>query len=208
MGASAALLLLIPLWRDPLSRIVMLSVLCLLLGMWCYTYASPINDPQAISNFIGTSKVEVQGAVSDEPKLQGSSRVLLIAVSSLSTNNGTSWQNADGQLEVQTLGGEIDDPYGANYGDNVELQGKLQPPSPYTPVGVFANMVFPRITVNSNGGNPLLAALFHFRVTLSNIIAQSLPQPEAALMIAILLGLRTPAIKPLFPSLRILAPSI
>ena len=103
--------------------------------MWCYTHASPINNPQAISKFIGPNKVEVQGAVSDEPKLQGSSRVLLIAVSSLSTNNGTSWQNADGQLEVQTLGGEIDDPYGANYGDNVELQGKLQPPSPYTPVG-------------------------------------------------------------------------
>ncbi len=141
--------------------------------------------------------MEVQGAVSDEPKLQGNSRVLIIAVSSLSTNNGTSWQNADGQLEAQTLGGEIDDPYGANYGDNVELEGKLQPPSPYTPVGVFANMIFPRITVNSNGGNPLLAALFHFRVTLSNIIAQSLPQPEAALLVGILLGLRTPAIKPL-----------
>ncbi|HEV7236303.1 MAG TPA: ComEC/Rec2 family competence protein, partial [Ktedonobacteraceae bacterium] len=197
IGACAALLMLIPLWRDPLSRIVMLSVLCLLLGMWCYTHASPIGNPQAISNFIGPNKVEVQGAVSDEPKLQGSSRVLLIAVSSLSTNNGTSWQNADGQLEVQTLGGEIDDPYGANYGDNVELQGKLQPPSPYTPVGVFANMVFPRITVSSNGGNPLLAALFHFRVTLANIIAQSLPQPEAALLVGILLGLRTPAIKPL-----------
>lgn len=197
MGACAALLLLIPLWRDPLSRIVMLSVLWLLLGMWRYTIASPISDPQAISNFIGTSKVEVQGAVSDEPKLQGNSRVLFIAVSSLSTNNGISWQNADGQLEVQTLGGAIDDPYGANYGDNVKLQGKLQKPSPYTPVGVFANMIFPRITINSNGGNPLLAALYHFRVTLSNIIAQSLPQPEAALLVGILLGLRTPAIKPL-----------
>ncbi|MEO8954472.1 MAG: ComEC/Rec2 family competence protein [Ktedonobacteraceae bacterium] len=194
MGACAALLLLIPLWRDPLSRVVMLSVLWLLLGMWRYTVASPIGDPQAISNFIGTNKVEVQGAVSDEPKLQGSSRVLLIAVSSLSRNNGTSWQNADGQLEVQTLGGEIDDPYGANYGDNVELQGKLQPPSPYTPVGVFANMIFPRITVSSNGGNPIIAVLYHLRVALANIIAQSLPQPEAALMIAILLGLHTPAL--------------
>ena len=63
MGACAALLMLIPLWRDPLSRIVMLSVLCLLLGMWRYTYASPINDPQAVSNFISTNKVEVQGAL-------------------------------------------------------------------------------------------------------------------------------------------------
>ncbi len=41
MGACAALLLLIPLWRDPFSRIIMLSVLLLLLGMWRYTYRLP-----------------------------------------------------------------------------------------------------------------------------------------------------------------------
>jgi ComEC/Rec2-related protein len=104
-----------------------------------------------------------------------------------------------GQLEVQTLGGEIDDPYGANYGDNVELQGKLQPPTPYTATGVFATMALPRISVRSNGGNLIIAALYHLRTAMANIIAQSLPQPEAALLIAVLLGLRTPALKPLVP---------
>lgn len=197
LAAGAALLWLIPLWHDPVGRIVMLSVLWLLLGMWRYTIASPIGDPQAISSFIGPNKVTVQGNVSDEPKLQGRTRVLVISVSNLSTNGGTSWQNVHGQLEVQTLGGEIDDPYGANYGDNVELQGKLQPPTPYTSVGVFATMTFPRISISSNGGIPIIAAIYHLRTAMANIIAQSLPQPEAALLIAILLGLRTPILKPL-----------
>ena len=199
IGATAALLALIPLWRDSVSRLVMLSMLCLLLGMWRYAIASPIGDAQAISSFIGNNSVQVQGAVSDEPKLQGKTRVLIVAVSSISTNNGTSWQDAHGQLEVQTLGGIIDDPYGANYGDNVSIQGKVQPPSPYTPAGVFATMTFPRISVQSSGGNPIIAALYSLREKLASIIAQSLPQPEAALLIAILLGLRTPDLKPLVP---------
>ena len=199
LAACAALLWLIPLWRDPVARLVMLIILWLLLGMWRYTIASPLGDPQAISSFIGTGKVEVQGSVTDEPALQGKTRVLLISVSSISTNGGTSWQDAHGQLEVQTLGNEIDDPYGANYGDSVQLKGKLQPPTSYTPPGIFATMTFPAITVSSNGGNPIIAALFHLRTAMANIIAQSLPQPEAALLIAILLGLRTPALKPLVP---------
>ncbi|HYK86722.1 MAG TPA: ComEC/Rec2 family competence protein, partial [Ktedonobacteraceae bacterium] len=198
LAACAALLWLIPLWHDPLARIVMLSVLWLLLGMWRYTIASPIGDPQAISSFIGSSKVTVQGNVADEPQLQGKTRVLLISVSNISMDGGTSWQNVHGQLEVQTLGGEIDDPYGANYGDNVELQGKLQhPTSYYISIGIFASMTFPRITVSSNSGIPVIAAIYHLRTAMASIIAQSLPQPEAALLIAILLGLRTPALKPL-----------
>ncbi len=198
LAACAALLWLIPLWHDPLGRIVMLSVLWLLLGMWRYTIASPIGDPQAISSFIGSSKVTVQGNVADEPQLQGKTRVLLISVSNISMDGGTSWQNVHGQLEVQTLGGEIDDPYGANYGDNVELQGKLQhPTSYYISIGIFASMTFPRITVSSNSGIPVIAAIYHLRTAMASIIAQSLPQPEAALLIAILLGLRTPALKPL-----------
>lgn len=197
IGAFAALLALIPLWQDNISRLVMLSMLWFLLGMWRLAIASPLGDPQAISTFIGPNTVQVQGSVSDEPKLQGKTRVLIIATSSISTDNGTSWHSVHGKLEVQMLGGIIDDPYGANYGDSVALQGKLQLPSPYTPAGVFATMTFPRLSVQSNGGNPVIAALYALRVKLANTIAQSLPQPEAALLTAVFLGLRTPDLKSL-----------
>ena len=186
IGACAALLWLIPLWRDRQARLVMLVLLWLLLGAWRYAIASPIGDLQAISTFIGTGKIEVRGSVADEPKLAGKSRLLLIAVSSISKDRGASWQDAHGQLEVQTLGGEVESPYGPNYGDNVELQGKLQVPTPPSSPGVFASMAFPRVNVSSASGNPILAALYHLRNRLASIIAQSLPQPEAALLIAIL----------------------
>src|SRR5579863_4702260 len=187
------------LWNDNKSRIILLVVLSLLVGAWRYTFASPVNDPQAISAFIGSGKVAVEGNVTDEPTLQGKTRVLLVAVTSISLNTGTSWQDAHGELEVRTLDstGTIEDPYGANYGDAVELQGVLEPRDQYTAAGVFADMSFPRLSVSSSGGNPILAALYHLRVLLATVIAQSLPQPEASVLIAILLSLRTPTLKPL-----------
>ena len=88
-GACAALLWLIPLWRDRQARLIMFIILWLLLGAWRLALVSPTVDAQAISAFIGTGKVEVQGTVADEPKLAGRSRLLLITVSSVSKNGGT-----------------------------------------------------------------------------------------------------------------------
>jgi len=168
-----------------------------LLGFWRYTIASPLGDTNAISASIGTGTIEIRGSVSDEPKLEGRMRVLLVAVSAISKNARASWQAAHGKMEVETLGEAIEDPYGANYGDNVELQGKLQIPPPHTTPDIFASIIFPRISIRGRGVNSVIAALYHLRVTLSTIISQSLPQPEAALLSAILLGLKTPALKPL-----------
>ena len=83
-------------------------------------------------------------------------------------------------------GALIDNPYGPNYGDNVELQGNLQAPPPHSLPNILASMALPRIHVNSAGGNPIIAALYHLRIQLAGILNQSLPQPEAALLIAIL----------------------
>jgi len=196
-GAGLSLVLVVLFWPHTRARLIALVFFCLLLGAWRYANVSPANDPQVISAFIGTSKLEVRGTVADEPKLHGRLRLLLIDVSTVSKNAGNSWQDAHGQIEVQTLGTLIEDPYGANYGDSVQLQGNLQPPLPHSAPGTFALMAFPRINVHSANGNPVFAALYRLRVWLAGIIAQSLPQPEAALLTAIVLGLQTPAIKPL-----------
>ncbi len=196
-GAGVAVVLLVVFLRHAQGRLIAFALFCLLLGAWRYASVSPVNDPQAISAFIGTNKLEVRGMVTDEPKLKGRLRVLLVDVSAVSKNAGNSWQDAHGQMEVQTPGTLIEDPYGANYGDSVELQGRIQPPPPHSAPGIFASMAFPRISVHSGGGNPVIAALYSLRVWLAGIIAQALPQPEAALLTAIVLGLQTPALKPL-----------
>ena len=196
IGAGAAVLFLVPLWHSPQSRLIMLLITCLFLGAYRYTLSSPITDPKAISVFKGEN-VTIQGTVSDEPKVQGRSRSLVVSVTKILKAGNATWQDADGQLAVQTLGTLIEDPYGANYGDVVEVQGKLQAPQPTSTPNIFASMAFPRITVNQNEGNPIIAFFYHLRVTFATIIEQSLPQPAAALLIAILLSLRTPALKPL-----------
>ncbi len=199
IGAGTALLFLFPLWQNPQSRLIMLLVACLFLGAYRYSLSSSLTDPKAITSSIG-QKVSIQGTVSSEPKVQGRSRTLVVSVAQILTSNNATWQDADGQLAVQTLGTLIDDPYGANYGDVVELQGKLQQSLPPNPPNIFASMAFPRITVYQNEGNPVIAFFYHLRVTFATIIEQSLPQPVAALLIALLLSLRTPALKPLIPA--------
>jgi len=195
-GAAIALLFLFPLWHNLQSRLIMLLIACLLLGAYRYTLVSPTGDSQAITPYIGQT-VTLEGTVSDEPKVAGRARTLVVAVTQIQKIGSSTWQNADGQLSIQTRGTQIEDPYGANYGDNVEVQGKLAAPQPTNPPNIFAAMAFPRISVCENQGNPIIAFFYHLRVTLATIITQSLPQPEAALLIAILLSLRTPALKPL-----------
>jgi competence protein ComEC len=169
----------------------MLLIACALLGAMRYSSVLPTDDPQAISNFIGHTSVTIRGTVVDEPKLQGRLRVLLIDAQSISRDGGKSWQDVHGHFNAQSVGALIEDPYAANYGDSVELKGKLQPPTgPHTP-DIFASMAFPRITVMQNGGNIVLAYFYHLRVSLATLITQALPQPEAALLIALVLSLRT-----------------
>ena len=195
-GAAVALILIVLFWHDNQIRLFTCILLCLLLGAWRYSTVLPTNDPQALSASLGASLM-VRGTVSDEPKLYGNTRLLLVIANGISRDNGTTWQNADGQLTVQIPGTLLEDPYGANYGSVVELQGKLLVPLPNSSPSVLASMFFPRIRVTDTAGNPILATLYSWRITLSDIIEQSLPQPEAALLVAILLGLRTPSLRPL-----------
>ncbi len=197
IGAAIALLCVILLWRNSKGMLASLAILWLLLGAWRFASVSPVGDTQAINAFIGSGKVEVRGTVADEPKFLDRSILLLVAVSSTSTNNGSSWRDAHGQIEVPLPEAPLNNPYGPNYGDSVELQGKVQAPFSHHSPEVLASMTFPLLRVTGSGGNPILAALFHLRIALATIITQSLPQPVAALLIAILLSLHTPALTPL-----------
>jgi competence protein ComEC len=51
------------------------------------------------------------------------------------------------------------------------------------------------VIVERDGGNPLLAHLFELRLALAQAIQRALPEPEAALLIGILLGLKTPLLR-------------
>jgi competence protein ComEC len=200
IGAGMALILCFVLWHYQQERILLLLLFCLLAGAWRYSIALPANTPHSIASYIGSPSLQIRGVVADEPRLSGRSRILIIAVNQVSSDGGTSWQEAAGTIEVYSSGTTIETPYGANYDDNVELQGKLQPPTPQPVPAIVASMAFPRISVQSAGGSLPIVWLYHLRILLANIIAQTLPQPGAALLIALLLSLHTPALTPLIPA--------
>src|SRR6202023_1837265 len=109
----------------------------------------------------------VQGTVAAEPTLEPRSRLLSVDVNSVSTDNGSTWQDTDGRMDVTILGSSMDNPYGPNYGYSVELRGRLGAPAPHSTPDIFASMDFPALTVSANGGNPIIAALFQLRITLA-----------------------------------------
>ncbi len=198
-GAASALVCCIAFWQSGRGRLMALLVIAMLLGAWRYSTVSPIGDPTAVSAYIGSGgrSLEVSGSVADEPLLESRSSLLFVDAQQVSLDGGTTWQNAHGQIEVQLLGSLLDDPYGPHYGDSVELRGALQPPSSHSSPSIFASMTFPLVSVQQAGGNPLLKALYQLRLTFALFIEQSLPQPMAALLIALVLSLRTPALRPL-----------
>ncbi|HYX51027.1 MAG TPA: ComEC/Rec2 family competence protein, partial [Ktedonobacteraceae bacterium] len=173
------------------------AILWLLIGAWRFATSSPVGDPQSINSFIGSNKQEIRGTVADDPKILDRSRLLLVSVNAVSLNSGSSWQDAHGQIEVQLLEAPLNNPYGPSYGDSLEMQGKVQPPFPFHSPDVLASMSFPRLNVVGSGGNPIISGFLKLRVSLATVIEQSLPQPIAALLIAILLSLQTPAMQPL-----------
>lgn len=205
LGAASVLICAIAFWRSERGRLIALLIVVLLLGDWRYSAVSPIGDPSAISAYIGAGgrNVEITGSIADEPLLETHSSLLFVDTQQVSLDGGTTWHDTHGQVEAQLLGSLLDDPYGPRYGDTVELRGALQAPPAHSSPAVFASMTFPLVSVQQSGGNPLIAALYQLRVKFALIIEQSLPQPMAALLIALVLSLRTPALRPLIPTFNV-----
>lgn len=196
---ALALLILCWCWSQSLPRLGGLLLLFLCLGAWRYTTVTPISDPGAVGAFIGTARLQVQGEISTDPRLETNSTLLLVDARLISLNSGQSWQTTHGQIQVQVPGAVFDDPYAPHYGDTLQLAGQLTAPPGYATPALQASMIFPRMTIKSHGGNPLLAFGYQVRTILAGIFLKALPQPFAALLIAIFLSLRTPPLKPLLP---------
>ncbi len=174
-------------------------VFWLALGAARTAAADPTTDPHAISRYAAGQQARVQGIVDAEPDLRDGARLLTVATSAVSFDGGKTWQSATGDVEAFVAG--PDDYYAPSYGDGVTLTGTLLPiGDTYAPAGVIARLTSVRATVISQGGgNPLLAALFDLRLRLAQIIQHALPEPEAALLIGILLGLKTPVLRARLP---------
>ncbi len=187
-------------WRQAWRITLAMGALLLWLGLGAAraSAADPARDPLTIARFADGATVQAQGQVIAEPDERGGYRILTVRVTTI-TLRGEQAQPAAGDVEATVYG--PNDWFAPAYGDTITLTGALKPlGGAYAPAGVVARMPSARASILARGGGaPPLAALYQLRVSLAQAIERSLPEPEAALLIGILLGLKSPALRARLP---------
>jgi|WetSurMetagenome_2_1015567.scaffolds.fasta_scaffold02496_5 competence protein ComEC len=177
-------------WRkvSPLPLAVLLAALAL--GAWRYPVQTTFFSPDHIASQNDRGGITFSAVVTSLPTSNGKTTSFKADV----VPEGTGIAPSTGRIQVQTRPGtEI------RYGDLLRITGEPQtPPAEETfsyreylaRQGIQTLVAFPKIEVMSHGhGNPLIAALYSLRLRGYTVINQILPQPQAALLNGILLGL-------------------
>ena len=133
----------------------------------------------------------IEGIVVDEPDIRDDRIQLRVATESIFTNSDTFTTN--GQVLVETF--ILTD---VKYGDHIRATGSLIMPAEWDTFsyadylgrqGVFTIMPYAGVEVLESGyGNSFLASLLELKQTIQQQIAQALPEPQAGLLMGILLG--------------------
>ncbi len=160
-------------------------------------------DPLATVRDAGP--VGVRGVVAEPPEVVDVTARWPLDVTEMRSAEG--WMPASGRVLVQHRWLAA-----PRYGDRLELTGKLQTPRSQEGFdyreyllrqGVLGVMRYPRSTIlDHDHGNPLHAALLDLRDRLQDAIERVVPEPEGALIVGILLGLRSGIPQPVFDEFR------
>lgn len=163
--------------RDQVVKVVALSVMVLVLGILRYqTYVTnPYNE-----EFIGNH--HVKGMVSSQPVLKGTKQQF-----ELVTN-----LNMGKILVTTTRYPEY------NYGDIMELNGKLKKPPEFEQFsykeylankGIYYLSSYPEITKLGEGGNRLYKGVLSLRKRFESSADKIFPEPEASLLVGTVVGI-------------------
>jgi competence protein ComEC len=175
---------------SPLPIGILLAVL--LAGAGRYQSALPHGTADEVQWYNGKGKVQLIGIITAAPE-QGKSTTLLRLSAEKITWNGQT-MDVKGSVQVWLrLGADW------HYGERVELLGSLEYPPQSADFsyrdylqqqGVYSLAAYPYLRLVEVGqGNPLFSAVYAFRQRCYEVINRILPQPEAALLNGILLGL-------------------
>ena len=151
----------------------------------------------------GREPVTVRGIVKSDPQLAGRGVEFVLSLEEIDFGDGVG--NVEGKVKVTArptteLVGARETPY-FRYGDRLELVGRLEEPPALGDFdyraylanqGVHSTMLFPQQVqlLDQGTGNIALENIYRWRRELSNGLDQALPEPQASLGQALLLGLR------------------
>jgi competence protein ComEC len=160
-----------------------------------YAYASSYEINEGKVHFYNDRGVTgLKGTVSGDPDVRDTSARLTLSAAEIKLDTG--WRQVAGKVLV------VVPRYPAySYGDYLHLTGKLETPPPVGDFdyrgylahqGIYATMYYPGVEVLDKGrGSPILAGIYNLRSRLSDVLAEVLPEPQAALAQGIVLGIRS-----------------
>ncbi len=194
LGLAAFLGLL--LWRDSVRvRQGALCALALALGVGRFLLATPHFDETSLATYNDAGWVTLEGVVVGEPDEREHYINLRVRAERLTLPG-------DVELDVGGLVLVKADRYPQRrYGDRVRVEGLLETPPVFEEFsyqeylarqGIHSLIQRAQVTpLAENQANPLLYYLFIFKRYAQSVIARILPEPQAALLTGILLGVET-----------------
>ncbi len=189
-------LFLLLLWPDERrARMVGVCLLACAMGAGRFLLAVPRFDETSLAAYNDVGWVTVEGVVAFEPDERGDRANLRVRAERLVLPDGA-------ELEVNGLVLVRAPRYpGYEYGDRVRLQGRLETPSDFEGFswsdyladrGIHSLMWNAQVEVlGKNQASPVMYQLYAFRRRAQAVIAAMLPEPQAALLTGILLGVES-----------------
>jgi competence protein ComEC len=180
-------------------RLIIIAAVCLIAffgGALCYQASLPPDDESHIKFYNGR-EVEIEGMVSADPEVRDSSTHIQLSVSAIDPEN-EGWREVGG--EVLLFVPRYPE---YEYGDVLRVSGKLEAPTQLGDFdyqgylehqGIYATMRLyssEGITLLETGqGVKPLEWIYSLRKSMSESIAEVMPEPQAALTQGIVLGIR------------------
>lgn len=181
----------LPTSRRPALVVASLCLLAVVGGAARLAAADAIPNNSSISQFNGGPAIMLRGVLTQDPEIRHGSATAAFSANSVSA--GGAWNDAGGRILLNMR------PYPEFHkGDSVEISGKLKEPpsgagygSYLLRQGIVSVMDYPRVTLLGSAAKGPSLWLQQLRSRLSNAISSTLPEPQASLGKAILLGERT-----------------
>jgi competence protein ComEC len=196
--ALAALLL----WRRERGpRLIAACALALLAGAARLLWATPHFGPEDLAYYNDAGQVELVGVVADEPDVRDTYQNLRLRVESLAPVS-PGGEASDEERPVEGLALVRAPRYPVrNYGERLAVTGDLETPPVFEDFSyrdylarqdVYSLVRRPQVELIEAGqGSLFWTALYAFKAHAQATIAQILPEPYAALLTGILLGVET-----------------
>jgi competence protein ComEC len=176
-------------------KLIILSAICLIAffgGALCYQASIPPDDESHLQFYNG-EEVEIRGMVNTDPEVRDTSTHVRLSASEIKRDED--WQEVSG--EVLLFVPRYPE---YNYGDVLQVTGELETPLDFDDFdykdylehqGIYSTMLYPEIeTLATDQGFKPLAWLYSLRNSLSQTLAEVLPEPQASLAQGIVLGIR------------------